>query len=62
MGPSRHGFDPRRVLVIEDEGIIASLTVEMLTDESFEARSAGDGCSALTLLQSWTPCLILLDT
>jgi CheY-like chemotaxis protein len=61
MGRCRHGFDPRRVLVVEDESIIASLTVEMLTDEGYEVRSAGDGCSALGLLQAWTPCLILLD-
>ena len=33
----------------------------MLTDEGYEARAAGDGQSALALLQEWSPCLILLD-
>jgi CheY-like chemotaxis protein len=61
MSRCRHGFDPLRILVIEDEGLIAALTVEMLTDEGYEVRSASDGCSALALLQAWTPCLILLD-
>ena len=61
MRQCRHGWESPRILVIEDEGIIAALTVEILTDEGYDVQSAGEGGSALTLLQAWMPCLILLD-
>lgn len=61
MGRCGHGFDARRILVIEDEALIASVTAETLVDEGYEVRLAGDGASALKLLQAWAPCLILLD-
>ena len=61
MGPCRHGFGIPRVLVIEDEGLIAAVTVETLTDAGYEVQAVGDGRAALDRLGSWTPCLILLD-
>lgn len=61
MRQCRHGFDPRRILVVEDEGIIAAIAAETLTDEGFEVRIASDGASALKVLRAWAPCLILLD-
>jgi CheY-like chemotaxis protein len=61
MGRCGHGFDAPRILVIEDEGLIASITAETLADEGYEVRIAGDGASALEVLQAWAPCLILLD-
>jgi CheY-like chemotaxis protein len=61
MRPCRHGFSRPRVLIIEDEGLILAIMVEMLTDEGYEVQPAGDGRQALDLMQSWLPCLILLD-
>ena len=56
-----HGFGVPRVLVVEDEGLIASVAAELLSDEGYEVRTAGDGRSALELVLDWMPCLILLD-
>jgi len=61
MGPCRHGHRAPRVLVVEDEGLIAAVTVETLADEGYDVRAASDGCTALGLLQTWWPCLVLLD-
>ena len=61
MASCRHGWATRRVLVIEDEGLIATLAVEMLAEEGYEVQRAGDGRAALDLLRAWAPCLILLD-
>ena len=61
MRQCRHGFAAPRVLVIEDEALIASVTAETLSDEGYEVRTAADGCAALQLVTDWWPCLILLD-
>ena len=61
MRQCRHGFGVPRVLLVEDEGLIASVAAELLTDEGYDVRTAGDGRSALVLVLDWLPCLILLD-
>lgn len=61
MRQCRHGFGAPRVLVVEDEGLIASVAAESLADEGYEVRTAGEGRSALELVLDWMPCLILLD-
>jgi CheY-like chemotaxis protein len=61
MGPCQHGFDRHRVLVVEDEGLIAAVVIETLDEEGYEARAAADGRAALALLDVWRPCVILLD-
>ena len=61
MRQCRHGFAAPRVLVVEDEGLIASIAAELLADEGYDVRTAGDGGSALELVLDWMPCLILLD-
>jgi CheY-like chemotaxis protein len=61
MRTCRHGFAALRVLVIEDEGLIATVTAETLADDGYEVRTAGDGRSALEVLRGWSPCLVLLD-
>jgi len=61
MGSCRHGFAALRVLVIEDEGLIAAIIAETLADDGYEVRTAGDGRSALDVLRAWPPCLVLLD-
>ena len=61
MRQCRHGFDAPRILVVEDEGLIAAVAAEMLMDEGYAVRLAGDGRTALEELRAWTPCLVLLD-
>ena len=61
MGPCRHGFLAPRVLIIEDESIIATIVVDLLAEEGYEVVHMHNGRSALVMLQVWTPCLILLD-
>ena len=61
MSRCRHGFDVPRILVIEDESLIATITAETLADEGYEVRTASDGSTALEVLRAWAPCLILLD-
>ena len=50
-----------RVLLIEDDPMIREVIEEILTAEGCEVRIAFDGKSALVLLESWPPSLILLD-
>jgi DNA-binding response OmpR family regulator len=47
MRQCRHGFGAPRVLVVEDEGLIASVAAESLADEGYAVRTAGDGRAAL---------------
>lgn len=61
MLPCRHGFAAPRVLVVEDEGLVATIVVDLLMDEGYEVERMHNGRSALVLVQIWTPCLILLD-
>jgi CheY-like chemotaxis protein len=50
-----------RILVVDDEPGIRHLLIEILGDEGYETREADDGLSALEVLRSWTPDVILLD-
>jgi len=61
MSRCQHGFDAPRILVIEDERLIATIIAETLADEGYEVRTASDGSTALEILRAWVPCLILLD-
>jgi two-component system response regulator MprA len=61
MHRCRHGHAAPRVLVIEDESLIAAVVAETLADEGYEVRATSDGHDGLGLVQGWTPCLILLD-
>src|SRR5881392_3915466 len=51
------------VLVVEDDEDIRDSLVEFLGDEGYEARGAGNGREALSLLAAIAPppCLIILD-
>jgi two-component system chemotaxis response regulator CheY len=51
----------RRVLVVEDTRAVRQLLVLALTDEGFTVHAAIHGAHALELLETLTPCLILLD-
>jgi DNA-binding response OmpR family regulator len=50
-----------RILVVEDDPVIQSLIVELLTDEGFEVLAAADGRTGVELAQDEQPDLILMD-
>jgi CheY-like chemotaxis protein len=60
MSRCRHGHAAPRILVVEDEGLIATV-VETLEEEGYEVRAAANGHAALALIRTLAPCLILLD-
>ncbi|HEY8598275.1 MAG TPA: response regulator [Thermomicrobiales bacterium] len=51
----------RSVLVVEDDVAIRDLLIDVLADEGYTVRSAGDGEEALAILDDWQPALIILD-
>jgi two-component system OmpR family response regulator len=53
--------DPVRVLVVDDESNITDLVATALRYEGFEVADAADGRSALTLVSTFRPDLIVLD-
>lgn len=59
--PVRKLPGPGHVLVIEDEPTIRETLEVLIAIEGCDARSCGDGASALAMLSNWTPDLILLD-
>ncbi|HEY8648405.1 MAG TPA: response regulator [Candidatus Limnocylindria bacterium] len=50
-----------RVLVVDDHEDIRNTLTVALDDEGYEVRAAANGREALTVLDEWTPCVILLD-
>lgn len=51
----------QKILIVDDDSNIAELISLYLTKECFETMIVGDGESALTALQTFSPNLILLD-
>ena len=51
----------RSILVVEDDDAIRDLLIDVLADEGYLVRAAGDGEEALAILESWRPSLIILD-
>jgi DNA-binding response OmpR family regulator len=50
-----------RVMVVEDDPLLADLLAQKFTSEQFDLRYAPTGEAALEMLKSETPDLILLD-
>ena len=50
-----------RIIVIDDEGIIAETVVEILKQEGYEAVAVATGDSAVELARTWTPDIVLSD-
>lgn len=50
-----------RVLVVEDEALIAKALLREMTRVGFEVNVCDNGTDALRLAQSWTPDIALLD-
>src|SRR5712692_3825603 len=62
LSRSTHRPDvPARILIVEDDGAIRSLLVNVLGEEGYEAAEAGDGVHALEKIRENVPDLILLD-
>lgn len=51
----------RKVLVVEDETLLASTLVELLSDEGCEVELAGDGLEAEAAMAAGRFALVLLD-
>ena len=54
---SRHN----RVLIVDDEPLIADSLVEILTNRGYEAVACYDGQTAIETAQTWCPDLLLSD-
>jgi CheY-like chemotaxis protein len=51
----------RRVLVVDDNPVVAELLAEALVEEGHEVRTVGDGPSALQLVETFVPDIAFLD-
>ena len=50
-----------RVLVLDDETVIAETVVEILKHEGFDAQSVPNGSAAIELAATWRPDVVLSD-
>lgn len=50
-----------RVIVIDDEALIAETVAEILNQEGFEAVAVSAGLSAVELAKNWLPDIVLSD-
>lgn len=50
-----------KILIIEDEGALAQVLKEKFEKEDFEVKIAVDGETALSLVKSFMPDMVLLD-
>lgn len=50
-----------RVLVVDDDPSIRTVIAFVLGDEGYQVEEAGDGQTALELIDEWHPDIILLD-
>lgn len=52
---------PRRVLVVEDEKVLAGTVVNYLDRAGFEARAVHTGPDGVAVAREWTPDVVILD-
>lgn len=50
-----------KVLIIDDEAVVADVMARYLALEGYEVQAAGDGREGLRLARSWKPELVVLD-
>ena len=51
----------QRVLVVEDEPVLAGVVGNYLSTAGFEVRLCGDGGTAVELVRAWVPDVVVLD-
>jgi len=49
------------ILILEDDPSVRTLLVKTLSARGYEVRSAEDGLAGLTMLEAWTPDLLIVD-
>ena len=52
---------PKRILVVDDEAVVAEVVEQYLRRDGFDVRTAGTGLSGLMLAEEWAPDLVVLD-
>ncbi|MEM7170247.1 MAG: response regulator, partial [Pseudomonadota bacterium] len=50
-----------RILVVDDDPLVADLVRQSLNDQAYEIRALQDGARVAPLLDDWPPDVILLD-
>lgn len=50
-----------RVLVVDDESVLAGVVANYLDRAGFATRLSGDGLEAVELVDEWAPAVVLLD-
>lgn len=55
------GIKATKVLIVDDEAGVRELLKDALGLAGFESQTAGDGMSALTLLRTFTPDIMIID-
>src|SRR5687767_249153 len=58
---TKPSLEPSRVLIVDDNQKVLDMLVELLALEGYEVRSAENGASALDILTSWEPDLVVSD-
>jgi CheY-like chemotaxis protein len=59
--PYGEGEKKFKIIVIDDESLIAETVVEILNDQGFEAMSVSSGASAIELAKTVRPAIVLSD-
>src|ERR1700679_1674574 len=50
-----------KIIVVDDESVIAETVVEILAEEGFAAMAVPDGEAAIELAKTWQPDVVLSD-
>jgi CheY-like chemotaxis protein len=58
---TRPGSQPAKILVVDDEGAIRDLLVELFSDEGYVVRAASNGRVAVSMVLDEPPDLIMMD-
>jgi CheY-like chemotaxis protein len=61
VGQSRHGVVPRRILIVDDDEIMADVLSVRLSQQGFQTTIAENGEQALAMARVERPHVILLD-
>lgn len=59
--PLRHAGAPQRILVVEDEPVLAGTVVNYLARGGFDTRAVHNGMDAVAVAREWSPDVVILD-